>query len=160
MPIHSGPKPIVLESQPTLPTSHVILCLRSRMTSTETRALQIPSLHRTRSPSTRAGPLPSRLEHLISCAARSRRAPSHRICTMIFIVDVWSCVLGVPWRSVVLGLGCSSPARFRRQIPFLRPPCPHRLSHRRSQHSVAFLSLFAALIQFRSVFSEVVECWS
>ena len=37
---------------------------------------------------------PSRLEHPTSCA-RSRLVPSHRACTMICMVDVWSCALGV-----------------------------------------------------------------
>ena len=54
------------------------------------------SLQETRSPSTRAGPFPSPLEHLISCAVRSPLVPSRRTCTMICTVDVWSCALGAP----------------------------------------------------------------
>ena len=82
---------------------HVILSLRSQMTSARLTRSSDSVSPRNRHPLTHAALPPSRLEHRISCAARSLRAPSHRICTMICMVDVWSCALGVRRQSVGLG---------------------------------------------------------
>ena len=66
--------------------------------------LQIPTLsERIRCPLTHGAPLPNHLEHRISCAVRSHHVPSRRTCTMICMVGVWSCALGVRGQSVGLG---------------------------------------------------------
>ena len=72
---------VVPEFVPFLGTSiaHVILCLRSRMTSTRVTRSSDSFSPRNHSPLTHAALPPSRLEHRISCAARSHRAPSYRI---------------------------------------------------------------------------------
>ena len=103
--------------------THHFLCLLSR-TSTKSHLFFRVPLRGSRNPLTHSAPLPNRLEHPISCASSSH-PHSHRACTMISMVDVRSCALGVRWQSVGLCHECSSPAHSRHRIPSLRPPCPH-----------------------------------
>ena len=90
----------------------------------------VSSLQGTHSPWTHRALLRSRLERPIFCAMNSHHVPS---CTMICVVDVWSCALGVLWQSVGLGPGWFSPAHSRHRISSTRPPCPGRPSHRSTQ---------------------------
>ena len=116
------------------------------------------SLFKKSSPSTHAVLPPNRLEHRISCAARS-----HRICTMIctsMCGHVFLVFLGgwLSWVTDVF-LTCALPSS-------------NRLHSQRSSHSthshILILSFFAALTQLRSYgFSSLArslllppKCWA
>ena len=108
--------------------AHITSCLRSRMTSTRATCSSDSLSSRNPHLLTHGAPLPSRLEHPISCAVSSHHVRSHRICTMICRVDAWSCALGVRGQSVGLGHRCSSPAHARHRIQSPHPPRPLRLA--------------------------------
>ena len=73
-------------------------------------------------------------------------------------VDVWSCALGVPWRLAFLGHGCISLVRSRHRIPFLRPPCSRRLSHRSTRLHSHRSSHFNTLSQSRRCSQRSSHC--
>ena len=70
----------------------------------------------------------------IRCPVRRvQTVPSRKTCTMICMVDVWSCALGVRGQSVGLGHERSSTVHFRHRVPSPCPSCPRRLSRRFTQ---------------------------
>ena len=75
--------------------------------------------------------------------ASSHHVPSHTTCTMICMVDVWSCALGVRGQSVRLGhetfLTCAPHSCHR--LPSPRAPCPRRPSRSALSWSYGFSSL-------------------
>ena len=104
------------------------------------------------SPSTHAAFHPSRLEHSTFCAVRSRHVPSHRTCTMICMVGVWSCALDAPWRSVAQGHECFSLVHsvLHFFIVCLTIQLNIVLVFCRIQRIVALTLFFSAIIQSRS----------
>ena len=107
-------------------------------------------------PWTRGAPLPNHLEDLISCAASSHHVPSCRTGTMICIVDVWSCALGVRGQSVGPGHECSLPVHSRHQIP--SQPSFMSSSSVSPFNSVSFPSRFT--LNTPSHFATLTKWWS